>query len=519
MRWPAMLALVAVLAALVVADRLAPEPNPPAPVMITGAARAGYGGPNDPPRTWFCTGGVGGSGDLRQEIVVVNTTAHELRTRVRLFPAVPLGGQSQRWPSTSVDVAVAPYSRFVVDPVATVVRAAGDLAAFAEVFVASEVLPDAAGGVVFQRTVVGEQSDVSPCTTATSPNWHFASISTRRDARVRLSLLNPFPDDAVVDLAFMTDEGRREPVAYQGLVVPANALTVLDVGSEVTRRDQASFSVVARSGNVVAARLQTFNGELGIAGAVLEAGSPRAGEVWLFPLGVAGADAGATNSFVLYNPGVAEARVDVAAELDASLLSRGVPPFELTVPAGRRVEVVFAAGDGRGGASHPSSAFGAIDAATRLMSSDQYWVSVRSFNGVGIVVERLRTAPAGSGAPGVSALAGRVSASDRGVLVWPAGIDAPAEVAIVNPSLETISRLTIDVLTAGGWQPLEGFGELEIRPRQRLLLDLAPDATRLALRFHSSEPLVASYAGVAGLGAVEAIVERETLSNLDALVF
>jgi hypothetical protein len=515
----AILALAAAVAALAVADRLAPEPGPPAPAPITGVARAGYAGADQRPGTWFCAGGVGGSGDSRQEVVVVNTTARVLGGTVRLFPAIPLGGQSQQWPATRVEITVGPNARLAVDPVATVVQAAADLANFAEVFVAAEVLMDAPGGVVLQRVVAGDRSDVSPCTTATSPNWHFASMSTRRDARVRLSLLNPFSDDAVVDLAFVTDEGRREPVAYQGLVVPANALVVLDVGSEVTRRDQTSLSAVTRSGNVVAARLQTFNGDLGIAGVVGEVGSPRAADVWLFPLGVTGVDAGATNSFVVYNPGNAEARVDVAAEVDASLRSRGVPPFELAIPPGQRVELRFVGNDGRGGEAHPSSAAYLIDATTRLIASEKYWVSIRSFNGVGVVAERLRTSPAGSTAPGVSAIAGRATAARRGLLVWPTEADAPGSVAIVNPSLETISRVTIEALTAGGRRPLAGLGDIEIRPRQRLLIDLPADASTLALRFDATEPLVASYARPDGLGPVEVILERGTLSDLDTLVF
>ncbi len=519
MRWPAILALAVAVAALVVADRLAPEADPPAPAPIAGVARAGYAAAGEQPETWFCAGAAGGAGGSRQEVVVVNTTARELRGSMRLFPAVPLGGQSQQWPAARVDVAVGAYSRLAVDPVATVAQAAPDLAVFAEVFVAAEILLDAAGGVVLQSSAVEGEADLSPCTTATSPVWHFASMSTRRDARVRLSLLNPFTDDAVVDLVFVTDDGRREPVAYQGLVVPANALTVLDLGAEVTRRDQASFSVTARSGNVVAARLQTFNGDLGIAGVVLEAGSPRAGEAWLFPLGVTGADAGATNSFVLYNPGAAEARVDVAAELDASLRSRGLPPFEFTIPAGQRVELTFRGSGSPDGAAHPSSATYAVDAATRLISSEKYWVSVRSFNGAGVVAERLRTAPADSVAPGVSAIAGRAEASRRGLLVWPTETETPGSVAIVNPSLETISRVTIEVLAAGGWQPLAGLGELEIRPRQRLLADVALDATALALRFSASEPVAASYARAGRPGAVEAIVERETVVEVDTLVF
>ena len=514
MRWPAILALAAALAALVTADRLAPEPaGEPPPVT------AGLPGPGDAvtgESTWFCAGGVGGAGGSRQEVVILNTSASELRARLRLFPAVPLGDRSEQWPATPLEVTVGPYSRLTIDPAATAAQIAGELATFAEVFVATEVRLEGPGGAVMQQAASGEAADISPCATTTSSTWYFATGSTRRDARLRLSLLNPYADDTVADLAFATDEGLREPVAYQGLVVPANALVVLDLGSEVTRRPQVSFSVVARSGNLLAFALQTFNGDLGLAGLSLRAGAPGAAEQWLFPLGVAGAGAGAANSFVVHNPGSAEARVDLAVELDASLESRGVPPFELTVAPGRRVEVTFFPPPA--GEAHPVSELDVVTATTRVLPSERYWVSVRSFNGVAVVAERLRTA--GTGAPGeVSILAGRTVGATGGLLPLAPSAGPPGTVAIVNPSAETISHLSLEALTGRGWAAVRGLRDVEIRPRQRLLLDVSDllEPETLALRFEASEPLVASYAGPGGIRAVEAIPEAGTASELDPL--
>ena len=516
MRWPAILALMAAVAALAVADWAARDDTTEALPAVPDVVGAGYsaaaGG------TWFCAGGVGGAGGSRQLVSIVNTSAGELRGAVRLFPAVPLGGRSQQWPPTRVDVVVAPHARVDFDPVATVTQLSPELASFAEVFVAAEVRLTGAGGLVTHEVAGAGAADAAACLTAASPEWHFAAASTRRDGRVRLSLLNPFSDDAVVDLTFATDEGRREPVAYQGVVVPANALVVLDLGSEVTRRQQVAFSVLARSGNLLASALQTFNGDLGLAGVSLRAGAPRASEQWLFPLGVAGAAAGAANSFIVYNPNAAEARVDLAVELDASLEARGVPPFELTVPPGQRVEVTFF--PELAGRAHPISGSDVVTATTRVLPSEQYWVSVRSFNGVGVVAERLRTVEAPEPVE-VSILGGHTAGANRGVLPLAGPQSPPSLVALVNPSLETISRLRLEVLTAEGWATLGGLENLEIRPRQRLLLALAdrlpPGA--LALRFDASEPLVASHAGPNGAWPLGAVPESETLSELERLLY
>lgn len=516
MRWPAILALMAATAALAVSDwaaRAAADDPPPAVPAGTYSGYSAAGG-----ETWFCVGGVGGAGGSRQQVSVLNTSGTELRGTVRLFPAVPLGGMSQQWPAARAELVVAPYARLDIDPAATVVQVSPELASFPEVFVAAEVRLDRAGGVVIQDVAVAGATDAGPCPTAASPEWHFAAASTRRDAQARLSLLNPFSDDAVVDIGFATDDGRRDPVAYQGVVVPAGTLLVLDLGSEVTRRQQIAFSVVARTGNLLASVLQTFDGDLGISGVSVRAGSPRPREQWLFPLGVAGAESGAANSFVVYNPDAAEARVDVAVELDAALQARGVPPFELTVPPGQRVEVTFFPLPT--GQAHPVSGVDVAAATSRVPPSERYWVSARSFNGVPVVAERLRTVEAGAQGE-VSLLPGRAVGARRATFMLGGAASGRHAVSIVNPSLETISRLSLEALTGSGWVALAEFGDVEVRPRQRLLLDLSnslpPGAS--ALRFSASEPLVASHARPRGAGALGAVPESESISELEQLLF
>ncbi len=76
----------------------------------------------------------------------------------------------------------------------------------------------------------------SPCATAGSSNWYFATGATLINASVGLSLLNPYPTDAVVDLSFTTDQGVEMPQQFQGLVVPADGLLPVNLGDHLRRR-------------------------------------------------------------------------------------------------------------------------------------------------------------------------------------------------------------------------------------------------------------------------------------------
>ena len=67
----------------------------------------------------------------------------------------------------------------------------------------------------------GEASE--PCATAGATRWYFATGATLINAGVVISLLNPYPTDAVVSLSFTTNQGLEQPQAFQAIVVPPGA--------------------------------------------------------------------------------------------------------------------------------------------------------------------------------------------------------------------------------------------------------------------------------------------------------
>src|SRR5205085_4719600 len=103
------------------------------------------------------------------------------------------------------------------------------------------------------------------------------------------ALYNPFPDDAIVDMAFSTEQGRDAPSAFQGVVVPANSVVPVDIGSHVRRRAHVSAAIHARRGRIVVEQLQVHNGD-GRKGVGLMLGAPRTATSFVFPDGIAGSD-------------------------------------------------------------------------------------------------------------------------------------------------------------------------------------------------------------------------------------
>ena len=64
------------------------------------------------------------------------------------------------------------------------------------------------GQAIVSHEVVG-QGDlaVEPCARDASTDWYFANGTTVRGAQQFIVLFNPFGDDAIVDVSFLTDGG------------------------------------------------------------------------------------------------------------------------------------------------------------------------------------------------------------------------------------------------------------------------------------------------------------------------
>ena len=510
------LTLLVALVLMLVADQVATarsEPSQPQPEIVAPAVYSAGAS------TWFCVGGVTGKAGHETTLTVVNPSEEVLSGIAKVFPSVPLGGSSRAWPPVSVDFAVAPRSSEILYVGREVIRSESQLGEFEEVFLSVEVRLNAADAVVLQSVSWLGEGETGNCLTITSPSWYFATLSTRRDARSYVHLFNPHPDDAVLDLSFATDEGSRNPVAYNGVVVPPFTLKVLDLRSEVTRRAQVSLSIDVRSGSVAAARLQIFDGSLGLSGVSLGGGAPQVALQWMFPEGIVSAEPDSSTSLVLYNPNTTEAHVDVSVEIDANLRARPVAPFEFTVPPRQRVQVGFDLFE-----QHPFSDLYRLDADSRVVASESYWLKVRSYNGVGIVVERqVASVAEGAGQRDFSISSG-LSASAEGHILARAASESGLALGLtlLNPSVETISRVRVEALREGGWEAVARLDDLEIRPHQRLMLEIkAPLAP--AYRVLSSAPLLASSAVVGESARVgksrAAIPDDATLSGFDFLLY
>lgn len=417
-RVPVLVAIAGLLLAGTVVDRWV-DRSVPEPVSQIGTVGMPIAAPASAlSSTWYCPRSDG--------ITVANPTSDEVQGTLTV---VPDQGEAK-----SVPITVKPVD-IVSVKLADVVQATHTAA-----------LVDLDGGqVVVEHWLAGSAGpSVAPCASAASTQWYFAAGSTAKDAQLLLGLYNPFPEDAIADLSFSTEQGRAVPADFQGLVVPAGRLVVKDIGEHVRRRDAISTHVSVRSGRVVAGQTLTRT-EPGQSGVSLRLGAPALAETWYFPDGYV-AD-GLTETYTVFNPGEVEALVDLAVRLDEG----DAEPFELTVPPRGRVEVVTNGED-------------------RLPKGAGRAAVVRSINNVGVVAER----SVGSAPP--APRAGRVDllGSPRLARNWLFAVGAATPTAdiwltVYNPGT---APATVDVTALAGGTPLpiEGLQGVTVAPGSRWLV-------------------------------------------------
>lgn len=369
-RWPALVLIPALLVAALVYD--SDDDNIGAP-----GAQGPTGGADDlfrtmpvaaPPEalssTWYCAGGTGLYGGDADHTVIVANAGGEAATGT--ITAVPSRGAAVEDP-----IRVPAHGRVEVR--------LGDVASAPYV---AGLVETSGGTVVVEHKVAGPTgTDTAACATSASDRWYFASGTTTRDADEVLVFFNPFPDDAIVDASFVTDEGRRTPGVFRGLPVPGRSVVAVPVTRQVTVARQVSTTVVVRSGRVIVDRIQSFDGRGSATteeeaaaepfrpkGLTVALGVPRPAATWAFPVGPKAE--GVHERFVVYNPSEDQAEVDLAVTLEDPRRNGEIDPFQLSIA--------------------PLS-FGEIDldTETRVPPGITHTTVVRSTNGVAVVVDRL----------------------------------------------------------------------------------------------------------------------------------
>lgn len=289
-----------------------PQPAQPLDRLVPAMAAADAAS-----QTWFCAAGSaqGAGGVAEQAAAITNTTTDIRNVTVTAF--TDTGEQATR------SLELAAQSR-------TTLRAS-DLV---NATWASLLIEVDGGGVAVDHNLTGPYGGTGgPCASAASAIWHVPANSTLFGVRNLIALFNPFAERAVLDLVAETDEGRREPTEYSGLVVEPRSVRVVDLAEVITVRDQVALSISARAGLVVAEQLEvvTETAELPTSLAVSLA-APATQPAWYFPLGAPLLE-GVTQRVVVYNPGDAIAEVDVQVLLGDPDVGF-VEPFALSVRPG-----------------------------------------------------------------------------------------------------------------------------------------------------------------------------------------
>lgn len=283
-RLPALVLVIVVAAAVIVVGRTTPDrpastfserPDPWVPAVEIGS--------DDPrPTTWFCPGVPAGGDGRSGEVTIVNRSGRELSGRLSVLAAGDEPGSEQDvsiepWESTTIDVSEGVEARFV----------------------SAVVELDDVSGLVEQRAVHPDGDASAPCTTEVSPQWYLADGFTVGGSRNQVVITNPYEEDAVIDLEIVTESGSRSPVSYQGRLIPAQSVRVVNLAPLGARNEEILAVHVSARGRVVVGRSQHFTGG-GRAGYEMTLASPSLADQWWFAIGEHGE--GIREEYRVYNP-------------------------------------------------------------------------------------------------------------------------------------------------------------------------------------------------------------------------
>lgn len=469
-RLPALLLLVALLGGLIVVEQTRDPVSFDRSTLTAGGPLAATG--MDEGSTWYCTAGFSTPDGLNDHLIIVtNESDQPVQGSLTIFPSLPdTLGNSVPYERAVQPLELGPASQQVVSLAPVVAMLDEDLALDTGSFAAALVEFDNGGVIVEHAIVTPAGRDIGACATSAATNWWFASGTTTNEVTYQLYLLNPFPDDAVVDVTFVTDGGIREPTAFDGRLIPAQSLTMLDVTPVVPVWDQITTEVRTRTGRVVAERVQLFRNDEGPVGLSLTPGVNQMSDQWFFPAGAA--VPGAAESYVIYNPNDAPAEVEFELKPDSADRAGDIAPLGVAMGPNERWVVNVAVHP-----THPVATVATIDATTVTGRGERFFVTVRSFNGVPVVAERVLTRPIDVGL-GVAGSFGITRASTDQTLVIPPWFEPPSEeergqrrgeLAVLNPAGDTISRVQVWV---GGDDGATVREQAELAPRRRAAFDL-----------------------------------------------
>ena len=464
--------------------------------------------------TWYCAAGTAAPGGFGDHVVILLNPSERARTAtitalagaIAPPPAAATAANGGTTSSTSkatsstkattstaptttttspagpptADVSLPPHSRVVYK-----------MSTLAQAPLVSAIIEVDGGLVSVEHELTGDLGRATaPCSTTVSSSWSFPWGVTTRGNRELLVFMNPFPDDATVDVAFATDEGVRNTVRFSGFVVPGRSVVGAYVDEDVTRKEQVSAQVTVRGGRLVVDRVATFTAIDGREGLTVGLGAPVSAETWMFPDGLTGP--GLAEQIVVYNPGTRVAETQVEVRLDDPD-TNGVPePFELTVPPGRYAILNLQEED-------------------RIPAGVGHSSLVRSVNGVPVVAERAVAATEGASRKGVSTALGSPLAAPT--WYFPGGgtsAERDEWITLFNESDDQKVTFSITAMAGGQELAVQDLQDVELAPGARITIRIGDHILRedLPLMVTADGPVVAErglYRGGGGKGLSQSI--------------
>lgn len=467
-RLPGLLVVVGLLVGALTIDqsRSAPEIVQQA-IRVPGSAVA----PDDArSSTWFCAAATATEDGLADsEVVLSNTRIEDSTAAVSVFI-----GSAEPTIDAPVDEFVVPLPAQTI----TSLRLADFASGSPVVSMAVEV---DAGGVLVEKVSSGPTGVArTACAIDGSTEWVITSGSTVPGSRLQLVVFNPFPDDAVVDIDFVTEAGARSPEDLVALHVPAQSSRVIEIGDVVAASESITTFVRLRSGRVIAEGIQSFDGSDAPLGLSLLAGVPAAADTWTFA-GVSPAAGPAR--LIVVNP--SESRVKVEVEVYPAGAERFVEPFEVTLQPGQS-DIVD------------------LLSAGRLAGISSFSLIVRSFDGPRIVAGMEQRPEVGEPDPleaiidlevdapstGFAASAGQpVPASRLFTTVDITPEDERSALHIFNPADDTFVTIKATISSEGASRDIR----LEVGPQRTIRVLLAELGTgRYAIELEATGEIVAT---------------------------
>ena len=272
--------------------------------------------------------------------------------------------------------------------------------------------------------------DQRPCVTATSSSWVVPWGTTERPGTQQTLLLyNPFQATAVADLLFVGNQGLRETLDSQGVVIPGRSVVAYDLAERIPDAALLSSYIEVRSGQLVVSGITIADGTApsGIRGFNASYGSPEIGGDLFLP----GSDGETfTGTVAIVNP--SESTVEGELVVRPTNPEVFVEPVGFVLRAGQREEIRL---------SDYSRFEGIGPYSLYIRSLDNPSLSasyIRQFSDQEISIESSTSSTTGLHT---------LSAIGYGSTHWFLNVSGssgnPAAVTLFNPSLKSISSVTL----------------------------------------------------------------------------